>query len=423
MIKSEYLLYSYKNDFHLILRWYIELFSILFEDKEYEYIVIKNGIKYYKILDNEGKLIKLEETNTGKYESILNIEDVIKLNSQDLPNLQENIYTSIGIFLANALYLVYPFGNKIKYINGYFTLKSIESKLPKLLKENIITVLDHKNFVNSVSFSLNLNKLFSFSSTKKSITPPKGLDTFKKELEIKYNKEYGENWVKDEAIALQFIGEMKKFDNDYVKDDPSYGKLMSGKIISNSRPRMYMSFGVETGFDANGEGVFIKNSLADGYKKDKLELKTVMNSARKGSFDRGSETQQAGAMVKEMQRASNSLSIKEGDCGSNEGLEVYVNDLNIERYKNVYVIQNGVSTFKESIESFKGKTIYIRNPQYCKYNDNYCEVCTAKELLEYKNGISLLIISSAGVVLNLKMKGMHKASKQLLNFNILNTIV
>lgn len=421
MIKSEYLLYSYKKENHLVFRWYIELFSILFDEKEYEYITIKNGIKYYKILDENGNLIKLEETNTSKYESILNIEDIIKIDKGSIPNLQEDIYTSIGIFIANLLYLVYPFGDRIKYNNGYFTLKSIESKLPKLLKDNIITVEDHKNFVNSVSFSLNLNKLFSFSSTKKSITPAKGLSEFKESLENKYNKEYGENWVKDEAIALQFIEEMKKYDNNYIKDDPSYGKLMSGKIISNSRPRMYMSFGVETGFGT--DGVFIKNSLADGYKKDKVELKTIMNSARKGSFDRGSETQQAGAMVKEMQRASNSITIKDGDCGSKEGLEVYVNDLNIERYKNVYVIQNGVSVFKESIESYKGKYINIRNPQYCKYKDNYCEICSGKELLEYRNGISLLIISSAGVVLNLKMKGMHKASKHLHNFNILNTIV
>jgi hypothetical protein len=53
--------------------------------------------------------------------------------------------------------------------------------------------------------------------------------------------------------AFSFVNELKAFDKKYIEKDPSYGKILSGKIVNNSRPRMYMSFGVESGFDNTGK--------------------------------------------------------------------------------------------------------------------------------------------------------------------------
>lgn len=417
MNKSEYLVYAYKNEFHLILRWYLEVFAIHFEDIDYEYITIKNGIKYLKIGD------QLVPTETEKYKPIFDIQDVIKLPANTLPNLSESIYTSVGIYISNLLFLVHPFNSSIGYINNFFTLKSIESKLPNLLKSGTITVEQRNTFINSVSFALNLNKLFSYSSTRRSVTPAPGITKFKNDLIKKYDQEYGKHWVEDEVKALQFIEELKKYDKDYIKNDPSYGKMLSGKIVNNSRPRMYMAFGVESGFDNTGkDNTFVINSLSEGYPKNKKHLKAIMNSARKGSYDRGAETQQAGSMVKEMQRASNALYIKEGDCGTKLGLPMLITEKNLKKYSNTYIVEKGITIFKESLKDYIGKTVILRSTMGCKNVDCFCEICGSKDLLEYKNGVSLLIISSAGVVLNLKMKALHKASKQLVKFNITDYI-
>jgi len=45
MNKVEYLLYAYKKQIYLDNKWYLEMFSIHTENKEYEYIVIKDNIK------------------------------------------------------------------------------------------------------------------------------------------------------------------------------------------------------------------------------------------------------------------------------------------------------------------------------------------------------------------------------------------
>lgn len=417
MNKLEYLLYAKNKGYHLVYKWYLELFGIHHKDVEYEYIVVKNGIKYYRV-DND-----LIETSTSKYSPMLDIKDVIKLKAYDVANLKEDIFTSVGLFIANTLFLEYPFGDKIPYINSYFTHKNIEKQLPKYLKEKYITVEEYRKYVDSVSFSLNINKLFAYSNTKKTVTPAPGIEEFKKQLIEKYFKTYGLEWKDNDSLAIQFIKELQKYDLDYIKDDPSYGKLLSGKIVNNSRPRMFMAFGVETGFDTTGSNSkFIINSLLEGYPKDKAELAMMFNSARMGSYGRGAETQQGGSLVKEMQRASNSLVIKEGDCNTKRGLPIYVDKLALERYKNVYVLQNGKSVKYETLESFKDKTIEIRNTMYCNYKDSYCEICAGEDLKDYTNGISLLIVESGGIVLNLKMKGMHKASKQTLNFNIIESI-
>lgn len=417
MNKVEYLLHAYKKEYYLDNKWYLEMFAIHNENKDYEYIVIKNDIKYLKV---DGELL---ETNTIKDSPIYDINDAIKLKKFDLPCVKEDMYTSVGIFIANLLSIVYPFKNKLDYINSIFTPKAIESKLPNLLKNGIITVEEKDLFVNAISFSLNYNKLFTYSFTKVSATPAPGMEEYKKKLTEKYNKEFGKDWIEDEIKALQFVDELKAYDKNYIKNDPSYGKLLSGKIVNNSRPRMYMAFGVESGFDTTGkDSTFVIESLSEGYPKDKRKLRAIMNSARKGSYDRGAETQKGGSLVKEMQRASNTLTIKTGDCETKNGLPIFVTEKNVKIYKNVYVIEKGVSFFKEDLKDYIGQHIKIRSVQYCQYVDCFCTVCGSKDLEEYKNGISLLIIASGGVVLNISMSKLHKAAKQLVNFDIRNYI-
>ena len=416
--KIEYLIYATNKEFILDFDWHKELFSTMLKDKEYKYITIKNGIKYVKMND------KLIRTDAKSNLPIFTMFDTIKLPDNLLKCLDKPTYTSVGIFIANTLFLEYPFKGKIKYINRLFTHNELCKTLPKLMVKEIISVDEYLDYVDSVSFSLALNKFFVYSATKKMVTSAPGMAKFKEELKAKYDLEYGVTWVKDASLAIKFIEELKKFDNEYIKDDPAYGVMLSGAIVNNSRPRKFAAFGVEYGFDSTGtDSTFIINSLMDGYPKEKDQLAAMFNAARKGSFDRGSGTQQAGYMVKEIQKAINALVIKEGDCGDTIGDHILVNDKNVSFYSNIYIIENDLPVFKENLNGYLGKYVRVRSTQYCKYDGCFCEVCAGKDMENFKDGIQLLVISTIGVLLNLMLKSMHRASKKTMNFNILETII
>ena len=46
----------------------------------------------------------------------------------------------------------------------------------------------------------------------------------------------------------------------------------------------------------------------------------------------------------------------------------------------------------------------------------------AENMMDYKEGLPLLMIEGGGIVLNAKMKSMHKATKKTIKFNILNVL-
>ena len=161
----------------------------------------------------------------------------------------------------------------------------------------------------------------------------------------------------------------------------------------------------------------------DGYPKNKSMLAAMYNSARSGSFDRGAGTQEAGYMVKQMQKAVNNLVIKDGDCGDTIGEDLLIHKEDLWLYKNIYIVEKGMPVLKEDLSEYVGRTVRIRTPKSCKYDGSFCEICVGKDTARYKDGISLMVIAAIGVLLGIKMSSMHKASKELLEFDILDTIV
>ncbi len=79
MNKVEYLLYAYKKEIYLDNIWYLEMFSIQTENKDYKYIHIKDNVKYFKVDEH------LLETNVVIDKPMLDINDTIKLKKFDIP--------------------------------------------------------------------------------------------------------------------------------------------------------------------------------------------------------------------------------------------------------------------------------------------------------------------------------------------------
>ncbi len=400
------------------IKWFFSLFCTHDTEYEDEYMVIKDKVYYLKI---ESVLYSF---NRPVIEPVLSIRDKIKLTKDELSNLHEDIETSLGILFINLIRLTDPFNGKIEYINKVFTDKDIEKRLPSMLKNKEVSIKEYLAYTDSASYILPLANIFTYSSTIKTITPPPNMKEEKLRITKEFDTKYGKDWVNDSNIAIEYSNKLKEVDNEYLKDDPAYGKMLSGKVTNNSRPRLYGAFGVEYGFDKTGKKFkFIQESLQEGYPKDTEKLAALFNSARAGSYGRGKETQQGGSLAKDMLRPTSSLKIVEGNCGTTRGKKTLVTKINHSRYNGSYLIKNGTTKIIENTEELIGQVITIRSPQYCiEEGDNFCQYCLNETMKNYKDGLPLLMIESGGILLNASMKGMHKASKKTMLFDITKVI-
>ena len=419
MTIKDYLLFVIEQGYFKNMKWFFSLFAVHQEGYEDEYLLVKNGVPMVKV-DKELHVLN----NNGLTEPVIHIKDRLKMSKGEILNLDIDIETSVGLLLVNLIRLSIPFNGKIKYINKMFTDKDIEKQLPELLNSKKVTIDEYLAYADSVSYILPLANLFTYSATVKTITPPPDMEKRKKEITEEFNTKYGKEWVNIPARGVEYGGRLKEIDTEYLKDDPSYGKMLSGKVTNNSRPRLYGSFGVEYGFDDTGKSAkFIQNSLSEGYPTDKESLATLFNSARAASYGRGKETQKGGSLAKDMLRPTSSLKIIDGDCGTKKGRTVTMTEHTAYRYTGSYVLENGKTTLIENPENYIGKEVVIRSPQYCiTSGENFCEYCMNETMKNFKDGLSLLMVEAGGIVLNSSMKGMHKAVKKTVLYNIVEVI-
>ena len=419
MQKADYFRYALTTDYVLKIDWYYSFLSILTDE------VIDT--KY--IRTTAGKLEVLvgdtwEELTDVRATPIFELKDQIKLTNQDLENIEGTVDTTVGRAIANKILLTVPFGKKMPYINAPFSVSDIEKKTAEGLSNGSIKVSEYIKLSNGATFLGGLSMLTNVAATPKNILPPPGLAEFKKKTKEEFDKKYGPDWIKDRTKCVEFQEELKRFDSEWLKDDPTLGKLLNKKIKDNARVKMYLTFGPEVGFNKDGsEMTFIENSLMDQYPEDKKQISAMFNSSRSGSFDRGNETQKGGAAAKDILRATSSYNISGDNCGSNIGLTIEINKENASGFKNRYQIVGNKLELITDPSALIGKTIVVRSPMYCKNNDSsYCKKCVGETMGDYKNGLSLSVLNISNILLNTSMKSMHNTQVSLLPFDI-NAVV
>jgi len=405
MKKIDYFKYAIKNKLLDKLNWFYSTLSLQSSDfVENEYIKYE-GKKYYAIID--GEYVHIEDAT----KTIFNIKDPIKLTKNDLGNIVKDVNTDIGLAIVNYILLVNNFGSKIEYINNSMSVGSIEKIIVKMLNNDTISIKEYTGFVDSCSFLTNFSRLVSISATAKNILPPPGIKEHKKKSLDEMVAEHGEDWDEDFTLVKKFEDKLTAFDNEWLKDDPSNGKLVSGKVKGAGRTKTFLMFGAEAGFDRSGKASTITSSLDEGWPEDSDKLATMFNASRSGSFDRGSETQKGGVTAKVVLRATNSVKINPGvDCGSKIGKTILVNDINKQYMIDRYVLIGGKSILLDetSVNKYVGKEIDIRSPQYCKLDkNNLCGVCVGKKLERHKDGISLLMTDISATILAISLSAMH----------------
>ena len=414
----EYFTQCINTDYLYKLDWYYAIFTIAKKDNKYVKHT-ESGIQVW--LNDEWK----ELTDYRKDLPILLFNDRLTLNKGDLPNITTKIDTTVGRVIFNYVLVARNFGSKIPYFNEQVDVEAIEKYITKGLVDNTILVSEYLRYTDSVSFIEQLSPISNISATYKNVLPPPNLDKIKKDLYKQFDSKYGPDWKKDRGRVVEFQEELKKVDAEWLKGDPSVGKLITGKIKDNARVKMYLTFGPEVGFHKDGsKTTFVENSLLEQYPKDKEQVAAIYNSIRAASYDRGAETAKGGAASKDVLRGLSSYRVVKGDCKSKQYRKITVTKEIANGLSGRYMVVNDKLVEITDPTTLIGKTIQIRSPMYCKQpSPEYCSTCCGTLIENVQDAIPSIGASITGEIMYIAMKSMHNTQVSLKDVNITDTFV
>ena len=415
MKRYDYLKYAIQQEYYMDIAWFFALFSLLSDKMQPNKYLRYNDNKFEVSVNNNWEELDFVHAGSPAYTML----DNILVTRNMISNIKSDITSTIGRYFVNKILFDFPFKNKFDYINDNISIKSIEDEIAKKMIDGTINVHEYMKFMDGVNYLKNLSKLVTVSATYKTVLPPDGIEKFKKDKLAEYDKKYGPKWRKDRVKVLEFKEELKAYDKEWLKDDPSYGKLTSGKITNNNRVKMYLTFGDESGFDNTGKNFeFVENSLMDNYPKDKKQLTAVFNASRSGSYDRGKETQKGGATAKDILRSTSSLSIRGDDCGSKRGKKYFITKDLLDSIRGRYIV-GSKPTLIEDPNKYLGKEIEIRSPMYClNKNDTFCSTCVGKVMAMQQDGIALSVLNISNVITTISLKKMHDTQLKLIDVKL-----
>lgn len=408
---KNFLTYIIKEELLLDYSVIVTLFTVLKSDTDF--IRITDLGTYAKI---DGEEVLLDWVKKG--ESILDIYDIIELKSGVMKCLDHDVKTTIGAFMHNYLLVEYPFGGKIKYINTPFTVSDIENEniAPNIENEDsgdmFISVDELTKFVDATAILQNLASIFVVSSTRKTITPPPGNKAYRNKLIKEMKESKGEDALTNYANVAEIDKKLEENDVEYLKDDPTFGVMTSGKILKTARKKVYRMSGAEKGFKAaTDKAVTIQESLAEGVPLTPENFAESVNSIRFGSFSRGAETVKGGVTGNIVLRVGASIVVDGTDCGVPFGSQLLVTNDNYKGLNQRYLIIKGELVFIKNLDNAKkyiGEIVNMRDPMYCRA-EGVCKICGGKGLEINPQAVAAILTDISSIILNTSMKMMHSA--------------
>lgn len=368
-------------------------------------------------IDDNGNMVELSDYSFDYQnpEPPYTFREKIKLSKDEMTNLKkESITTTYGNALANWLLCVYPFEDKIEYIEGKFTLKSVEKIIEKHLSDepeegkerdkSKIYVDEYSRFRRSASLIDGFTQLAVPSATAKSMTRSPDTEKFREELLKKY-----EGQLHDPAVAAKIDKAMVEFDKAWMAGDDAMGFYIKDKSFNIVRKKSHGLVGYESSFSESGEGgEMIARSLSEGLDVDKLPA--MINSLREGSYDRGASTALGGEAVKFILRVMQNSTVEEQDCKSKLGMEMFIADNKKDTFVGNYILEG--STVKEltndNISSYVGKTVVMRSPLFCRTpNAGFCATCIGRRYGEHATSLPTAASNVGSVFLSTFLAAMH----------------
>ena len=403
-------------------------------DREiYEIINIasKNDVAYVAEFRTTGKTLAENGTfelcilSDNPKARLMSEIDTFTAGKSDVINMGEVETTTVGRLIINQIMLVEPFGDKFPYINRVVNLDKgdIVKDVNKALMNDEITVEAYKKFLDNVYFITHFTELCCPCLNEKAITTDPNLAKKKQELLKKY-----EGQLDDPLVIAKIEDELIAMDKNYMKGDTAmrFYTPLGGKSFDLWRKKLYIAVGGIEAFDKDtSKYEFLQNSLEEGQRLE--DLPKYGNESRKGSYQRGHETRNGGALTKYIIRAFHDSRVQEDDCGTNKGLKIDFKQHDIKKYIGRFINLDGKWTeiTNDNINKIPLKTYTMRSPMYCQCKKNgYCYKCMGSVFASLDiEQLAMSVVDISTTFMNAAMKNMHGSKLALFNIESLDQFV
>lgn len=349
-------------------------------------------------------------------------QDVFDLKPGDIINYKDDtpMSTTIGRYIANYWFLVWPFGDTIPYINKEFKASNLEKIIDPYLLDGTISVDQVKDkYINAMTLFGQSNDIFCPNISEKTITIPKEIHILRDKL-VAENREALE---KGDATVMSMI-EQKLISRykEHLANDPSMHYLLKKKYFDVTLKKLFLTQGMTEVFGQSGKFVFIDNPMGNGWKQK--DLPDIFNEVRKGSYSRAVETANGGVVAKLILRVFQDTTIDLDDCKTKHGEHIHGDKRELEDFIGNYVIEpNGSTTLitKENVSEYTSRDVIIRTPGYCQAPQGYCAKCFGKmfETLGQK-AFGPIANALGSKMTTASLKAMHGLSHSVVNVSQIN---
>ena len=377
----------------------------------------------------------IEDYENGK--ALFEWKDPLTIAPGEVANYQGNglLETTYGNAFFNYMALVLPFGKTLPYMTGQIDVKDIEKEIvgrliddpvdedipahrPDLLPmapDGQIYARQYLHFCdNALSLMAYATSIVASASRKSMVAHP-DRTAVRNMLVEKYKDQ-----LNDPATVAKIGKALEELDREWLKGDASEGfyKSDASKFFGGTRKRMFYMFGGESPFEDGTQVQFIQKSLEEGIDTDHMEV--MNNSTRFGSYNRGAQTKLGGESTKTIYRMLGTVRISMPDCGTAVGVPVTVNNFSAAAITGFTILKGteNVLLTPENINSYMGRTVFVRGPGVCKAEGkNCCAVCAGRALSEQPNGLAAASAGLGGRFLSLFLKKMHAGALKTTRWN------
>jgi hypothetical protein len=435
MKKSEYIHLALGEELYKERAWVISAFAVIQEEpnaykkQPYPYRIVQTPTGTYFVDKHDNtKLILLEDAVPG--EPPFSKAELLELKAGQVPNLKEDLITSYGNLVANYILLVFPFGDIYPYMNGIMKTGGIEDIIVSHFYDEPETEEEKRairskdpqayfydsylRYTHAVDYITGFASMWNSGGSFKNQLAPPGIAALKKQLLEKYKDK-----LDDQATIAVIMAELKQADLEWLADDEAMNILIKKKSFDVIRAKKYLMVGAEAGLGDGLKVELIQNSLSEGW--DINSIPAMVNNLRAGSFNRGAETVLGGVVFKDLLRATNTVTIKPGDCGSKIGLETVITDFNKKSYNGFTIIHDSGEQeliTPENVGKYLGKKISVRSMVYCKLPfTDYCACCAGPLLAANPAAASIAVADYGSAMLLMFMKANHGKALNVAKYN------
>lgn len=328
--------------------------------------------------------------------------------------------TTIGIFLANYLFFVYPFGDTIPYFNDTLSTSKLEKIIGPLILDEKVSVSDVKDkYINALALFGQANEIFCPGISEKTISIPDEIHQLRDKL---VRENLAALQAGDASVMSDIETQLIKAYKEHIKGDPSENFLIKSKYYNVTLKKLFLTQGMVEQFGQSGKFSYVAQPMGLGWKQE--DLPTIFNEVRQGSYARAIETADGGVIAKLILRVLQDSRITIPDCGTTRGDRLNGTKEQLNEFLYNYTIEPDGSNLiidADRLPQLVGKDIVIRTPGYCQAKSGYCAKCFGKpfEVLGQKafapiaNGFATAQTTSA-------LKAMHGKSVSVVDVSNVN---